>query len=261
MDSSCLVLAVQDAGMKPIIVSFTLNDRKSIDFIAARKLAKYFKLSFIPVYIPITPEFVIKTTIKNMKEFGLKKKTDIECMFAFLYMIDYLKNIGASNLLTGMCNSHFLLSNHKTIKKLHLEISSFQKMKDKYYSWLIVDGKRVGEGTEQKQVKTIELVCANYDIKFCAPFWTESVYKFFYNMTYQQLNKPRQKEILRKAFPELDELKIQKEQNFNVGDSGISELVGETMRKKFTPNKKTPISAYNYLWKHNFINSKQVNLI
>ena len=45
MDSSCLVLAVQDAGMKPIIVSFTLNDRKSKDFIAARKLAKYFKLN------------------------------------------------------------------------------------------------------------------------------------------------------------------------------------------------------------------------
>ena len=52
------------------------------------------------------------------------------------------------------------------------------------------------------------------------------------------------------AFPELTPLKLKNHTNLQLGDSGIAQTVGEIMRKEFTPRAKSPVSAYNYMWKY-----------
>jgi len=102
-------------------------------------------------------------------------------------------------------------------------------------------------GTEKRQKTILPQVCRRYGMTFSSPFWSAQVYNLFSDATWDELNKPRQKEAIRKEFPELDSLRLKNHLNLQLGDSGIADLVGETMRKKYTPNKRSAVSAYNYI--------------
>jgi asparagine synthetase B (glutamine-hydrolysing) len=237
VDSSALVLAVKDAGMKPIVTSFTLDDRESQDFQAARKLAQHFSLDFVPIHIPTDTGIIRQEVIRNMRKYSLKKKADIECMYPFIYMIERLHDIGARYLLSGIwADGHFCLSKSGMIHARHSK-ETFQQFRKAYFY-----------GKEKWQKTILPIVCHQYGLRFCAPFWSTSIYDLFSNATWDELNKPRQKQAIRSAFPELTPLKIKNHTNLQLGDSGIAETVGETMRQEFTPNALSPVSAYNYIW-------------
>ena len=50
IDSASLVLSALDIGKQVSIISFTLEDRRSKDFLGAKKLADIFDLQFIPIF-------------------------------------------------------------------------------------------------------------------------------------------------------------------------------------------------------------------
>ena len=236
VDSSALVLAVKDAAMNPIVTSFTLDDRESQDFQAARKLAQHFSIAFVPIYIPTDTEIIRQAVIRNMRKYSLKKKADIECMYPFIYMIERLHDIGARYLLSGIwADGHFCLSKSGMIHARHSK-ETFQQFRKAYFY-----------GKEKRQKTILPIVCHQYGLKFCAPFWSTSIYDLFSNATWDELNKPRQKEAIRSVFPELTPLNLKNHVNLQLGDSGIADLVGETIRAIYTPHRKSPVSAYNYL--------------
>ena len=239
IDSSALVIAVKDAGMNPIITSFTLNDRESTDFKGAKKLANYFNLEFVPVYVPTDKETIIGSVMANMFHYHFKKKADVECMYPFINMIQHLHKLGAKNLLNGLgADSHFCLSKKGMIHYKHTK-KLFQQFRKEYFY-----------GKENLQVTMLPIICRKYGIKISTPVWEQSIYDLFSDSTWDELNKPRQKEPIRSAFPELTPLKLKNHTNLQLGDSGIAETVGEIMRKEFTPRAKSPVSAYNYMWKY-----------
>jgi len=236
VDSSSLVVALLDTDLRPIITSFTLNDRESQDFQAARKLAHHFSLDFVPVYIPTDAEIIRQSVIRNMQKYRLQKKADIECMYPFIYMIERLHEIGTRYLLSGIwADGHFCLSKSGMIHARHSK-EAFQQFRKAYFY-----------GQEKRQKTILPIVCRQYGIQFCAPFWSTSIYDLFSNTTWNEINKPRQKEAIRKEFPELDGLRLKNHLNLQLGDSGIADLVGETIRARYTPHRKSPVSAYNYL--------------
>jgi len=102
VDSSCLAVALLSTELQPIITSFTLDDRESEDFRAARKLAKHFALDFVPIHVPTDPEFIRKSVLRNMQNYKLVKKADIECMYPFIYMIEKLGEMDVRYLASGM---------------------------------------------------------------------------------------------------------------------------------------------------------------
>ena len=86
-------------------------------------------------------------------------------------------------------------------------------------------------------------------MQFLAPYWAADVFKLYKNTSWEDVNKPRQKEAIRKEFPELDHLRLKNHINLQLGDSGIAETVGNAVRTKFRPTAKSPVSAYNFLWR------------
>lgn len=234
MDSSALVVSAMDIGVTPIITSFTLDDRESSDFTAGKKLAKHFDLEFVPVIIPTDRDFVVKAVLQNMTDYHLRKKADIECLYPIIYMINYIHGLGATDLMMGHgADGHFCLSKKGMIHFRH-NIESLQKYRKEHYT----------QGP-LGQRKIYYKICENLNIKYHDPYWNKIIYDTFFNSSWEELNKPRQKEPLRSAFPELNALKVKNHTNLQLGDSGIAELVGKTMQAKFAPNSKSPISAYN----------------
>jgi asparagine synthetase B (glutamine-hydrolysing) len=234
IDSSTLVVAALKAGCDVAVSSFTLNDRESEDFRGARKLAQYFGLEFIPVLLPTDENFIINSTLDNMKHYRLRGKADIECFYPILYMIRYLANLNVGHLIMGHgCDGYFCLSKKGMIHYRH-NLNDLRSFRKQYFL-----------GGQLGQRKVIYKAAKEYGISYYDPFWGQQLYDLLINRSWAELNKPRQKEVLRVAFPELNPLRIKNHTNLQLGDSGIAEAVGKAMLAKYTPQGKSAISAYN----------------
>ena len=111
IDSASLVMAAKDLGKKQIIVSFTFDDFESHDFASARLLAKHFNIDFLPVILPSDQNEIVETVHFLIKEIKCKKKSAIECMFPFVYLLKVLKENKIKTLVTGLAaDGHFGLS-------------------------------------------------------------------------------------------------------------------------------------------------------
>jgi len=238
IDSSVVVLSALDVGKDVEVVSFTFKDWLSHDFNAANKLAKKFNLKFNSVYLPTETDEIVKTVNYLVKEIGCKKKTAIECLFPFYYLIRRLKRDKNKTLATGLgADGNFGLSK-KAMIHYAKDDEKFRNYRQNYYS-------NKENGGQQRLMK----LCEINKIQLYNPFWNPSVFNLWINKSWSELNKPRQKEAIRKYFPELDSLKIQKHTNLQLGDSKIAERIGEAVISKYKPNAKSPVGIYNRMAK------------
>tara|TARA_R100000808_G_scaffold24286_1_gene55611 strand:- start:819 stop:1682 length:864 start_codon:yes stop_codon:yes gene_type:complete len=237
VDSSALVLAVKDAGMKPIVTSFTLDDRESTDFKGAKQLASHFDLPFVPIYIPTDKETITSAIIENMNQYKVRGKANIECMYPLLYLMKSISHKGAKFFITGHgADGHFCLSKKGMIHYRHT-LQKLQEFKENYFS-----------GGQLQQRNILYKASADLGMNYVDPFWSSDIRTLFGDSSWEELNKPREKEPIRASFPEFIPLKLKKHTNLQLGDSGIAETVGEIIRQRFTPQALSPVSAYNYIW-------------
>ena len=238
IDSSSVVLSALDLGKKVQIYSFTFKDWWSHDFNAAYRLAKKFDLRFVPVYLPNDEDEIVKTVKHLIKKVNCKKKTAIECLFPFYYLVKQMKRFKDETLVTGVAaDGHFGLSK-KAMIHYSKDDQKFKKFRQDYFSNL-----------ESAGTKRLIKLCGLNKIELCNPYFEPSVFSLWIDKNWEELNKPRQKEVIRKYYPELDCLKIKPHTNLQLGDSMIAERVGNAVISKYKPNSKSPIGIYNRIAK------------
>ena len=238
MDSSSVVLSALDIGKEVRIYSFSFGDKFSSDFEAARKLAWEFNLTFVPVWLPTEQDEIVETVKHLIKKVGCKKKTAIECLFPFYYLIKIMKEFEDETLVTGVAaDGHFGLSK-KAMIHYSKDDQKFKKFRQDYFSNL-----------ESAGTKRLIKLCELNKINLCNPYFEPSVFSLWIDKNWQELNKPRQKEVIRKYYPELDDLKIKPHTNLQLGDSKIAHRVGNAVISKDKLNAKSPIGIYNRIAK------------
>ena len=237
IDSSSIVASAVDLGLKPKIISFSMEDRISSDMQAAKRLAAYFELDFLPIFLPIDHDKILED-VRWIVKAGARKKTAIECLFPFLYVLRQLEKFGIRNLVTGSAaDGHFALSKKAMIHwKEPKEL--FQQFRTNYFA-----------NPDAAQVATLTHIGKKFSVRIMAPYFHDEMFKLFVDKSWSQLNKPRQKEAIRKHFPELDKFNIKIHTNLQLGDSGIADRVGYAVLSKIAPHAKSPITAYNILAK------------
>ncbi len=225
IDSASLVMAAKDLDKKQIIVSFTFDDFESHDFKSARLLAKHFNLDFLPVILPSDQK----------KEIKCKKKSAIECMFPFVYLLKVLKENKIKTLVTGLAaDGHFGLSK-KAMIHYSKDDKKFKQLRQEYFSTY-----------ESAHIVRLQRLCNKYQILLQNPYFSPEVFDLW---IWQELNKPRQKEAIKKYFPELDKFKIKPHTNLQLGDSKIAQRVGSAVVSKYKPYAKSPVGIYNRIAK------------
>lgn len=238
IDSSSVVLSALDAGKQVKICSFTFSEKLSSDFQAAKRLAHKFDLTFVPIFLPIKQDEIINTVKYLIKEIGCKKKTAIECIFPFYYLLKVMKELKEETLVTGVAaDGHFGLSK-KAMIHYSKNDEKFKKFRQEYFSNL-----------ESAGTKRLITLCQQNKIQVCNPFFDPAVFSLWINKSWKELNKPRQKEVIRKYYPELNCLKIKPHTNLQLGDSMIAEIVGNAVIAKYKANAKSPIGIYNRIAK------------
>jgi len=237
VDSSSIVLAAMDAGFRPAVVSFTLDNWGSADFLAARKLAAHFGLDFLPVFLPSDPETIAQDLQTLVRDWGARKKTSIECLWPFKYVLERLRANGLNTLVAGSAaDGHFALSK-KAMIHCREPKEAFQAFRRDYFSQ-----------ADPAQTRTLSRVARDaYGVAAISPYTDPRVFDLFADDDWDSLNRPRQKEAIRREFPELDALRLKPHTNLQLGDSRIAETVGRSAVAYFAPHAKSPVAAYNVL--------------
>lgn len=234
IDSSALVAAAVAAGKAPKVVSFTFDDFDSDDFCRAERLADYFGCAFHGIYLPSDPKHILLTVRHLIRQYNLSKKARIECAFPFLYLA---RGLSGGTLVTGLCaDGHFGLSK-KAMIHFREPQAKFDQFRLDYFANPDAGGKQ-----------GIQKICNTYNVNLVNPYLHPSIFKLLHGRSWDELNKPRQKEAIRAAFPELNDLKLPRHTNLQLGDSKIADRLGAAAMAA-VPDANSPIGAYNKIRK------------
>ena len=233
IDSTALLLSALEVGKVPVVLSFTFDGFYSTDFLAAKKIADYFDVDFAPVYLPTDQAEILDGIRLLTQTYKLKKKARIECAFPFLYLAKEVQALGIKTLATGLCaDGHFGLSKKAMIHHRYPQ-EKFDAFRCDYFSNPDAGGR-----------KGITAVCKDASIEIVNPYYDTRVFKLFIGRPWDDLNKPRQKEAIRREYPELDRFNIPRHSNLQLGDSGIAERLGAAAIAA-VPGTRSAIAAYN----------------
>ncbi len=246
IDSASLVLSALDVGKQVSIISFTLEDRRSKDFLGAKKLADIFDLQFIPIFIPTDSNEIFKTVVRIVRtltapetKYDTKlRKPTIECILPWLFVFEQMKRWGLDYLVTGLgADAHFGLSKKAMIHYKEPK-AKFQEMRTMRFA-----------EPDNTQKISLRIMADCYGITVLSPYFDQRVFDLYSDSAWGDLNKPRHKETIRAEFPELNGICDNRHVNLQLGDSGIAELVGKVVKERVAPQAKSPIKAYNILEK------------
>lgn len=210
LDSNAVLFSALELGMKPHIYSFTLDDREARDFRIARQTAETFGLKFTPIYLPTDLKKVKKGLISTVKELDASGKSAIECLYAFKYAIDHIKE---KNIVSGLAaDIYFVLS-----KK------GCMHYKDCADDYRIPRHATVKGPTSQ--TSKLRAYCKKKGKRWLSPWLTDQMMDEFRGTSWDDVNKPKQKNPIHVQYPEfLAHAKTYQHTNLQLGDSGISAL-------------------------------------
>ena len=226
VDSISIALATHHAGKKVHAYSFHLDTHETYDFIKAKEVSEYMKWDFTEVVVPTNN---IVDDWKTLAEF-CRKKTHFECVFPFLYVYPQIEE---KYVLTGWgADGYFgpskkAMMRYSSYKKKRNYVAYCKKHNQKRLNWnefriAYLDGDCAG-------LKEHTRLAEKYNKIHVTPYLDKKVRKFLMSKSWKELNKPRQKEIIRSDFTELEKFgTIKPHQNLHL-NAGIDRVFKELL--------------------------------
>lgn len=230
IDSRCIVFALLESGKSVHAYSFTLDDRLSKDCDVAERISKEFGLEFTRIILPTDINALKQDIIKLHYNYGCEKKTEYECVWPFLYVYPVVKETVLANGIRA--DSHFCISKRA---RLH-----FRDNLDAYR-------KECFDSPNGGQILQHTQLAKENDIELFTPYRSDSMINYFMGKTYEECNTPHQKQPILNSFPEyFDRYAIYPHTNFQLGDSGISNLFNSLLRTDWNlHNYKSVTGIFN----------------
>jgi len=224
-DSNSILFALLELKKKVRAYNFHVEGIESQDYINAKRNCDIFKIEFIECIIPKIVDINIVRSF--IKEFKTWRKTRVECFYPYYFLYPKVKE---NLLLIGLASDdHFCLTKHGLIHHAK-NLKDLQEYR-KEETILSYDSLRIHNGIFKK-------LSNNSDNKTYDPFVGKEVIKWFFNKTWEEINKPIQKQALLDMFPEyFSKINLFKRMNLQGGDSGIREIF-EPLLKNPEINKK-----------------------
>lgn len=242
IDSSSVLFALLEAKKKVTAYTFCLDDRVSRDLKYAELTAKEFDVPFIKIILP-TNIHTLKEDLVDLVRYGARSKTDFECGWPMLYAYSTIKE---KNIFSGFgADGHFCISKKGMI---HFK-NRIDEFRDNLWNKKTYVQKHMHEN-----------LCKVYKKNFIAPYLSQNMYEIFKGTSWEQVNRPHQKQPIRDSFAEeFSRIKIFQHQNLQKGDSGISEHFEKLLHTELNiKNYKSVVGVYNYLVKNLTENKNEI---
>lgn len=221
VDSLSVAFAAANLGKKITAYSFCLEDNLSYDYKFAESTAHHFGWDFKGIQIDMSD---FEDKFLELVRLRCVKKTHFECVFPFLYVYPQIKE---KYVLSGWAaDGYFGVSKKANIHYKHTK-EKFDEFRDDYFK----PKNQAGYIWHRK-------VSDMHNKIFVTPYLTQSVKEYFYQFTWEELNKPKQKHHVREAFEQFN-LKVPKPHRNLQIDSGIT----KAFERLVLPNKD--LNVYN----------------
>ena len=161
-------------------------------------------------------------------------KTKTECLWPFLYVCRFLESEGIGTLVTGHAAGGHFGTSKKAMIHYKTPKSKFQTFRSLFF-----------RKPDFSQRQTLTALGSKHGVGVELPFGDPKMFSLFEDASWDDLNKPKQKQALRQEYPELDELKIKNNINFQLGDSGIADRISLCVRSRYASDARSAVTAYN----------------
>lgn len=206
IDSWSVVFSLLEVDKKVHVYSFTLEDRESYDFLKAQELSKLYGLQFTKIVLPISIDILKQDVIKLHKLFNATKKVEYECLWPFMYAYN---NVTERTIGSGLCADGYFCISKSGCLHYKNDIDTFRQ---NYFK------------NNGSQYRNHFSMADYYDKKLFMPYNSQIMFDFFVGKSWNECNKPRQKQLIYNSFEKQFSLgKLKQHSNLHLGDSGISE--------------------------------------
>lgn len=223
VDSISVAIAAQDVGKRIFAYTFNLKNSPSYDSLKAKEVSD--KMGWDCSVIEVPTENLLDDW-KILVDHGCRKKTHFECVFPFLYVYPEVKQ---KYVLTGWGSDGYFQPGKKAYKR-YRDISTTKKYIEVHrknpsgtprVTWsqfrtAYLDGDCAGLSQHTNLVEKHNKI-------HVTPYLDPKVRELFWNKTWPQLNRPRQKEPVRADFPELEMFTIKNHENLHL-NAGIPKI-------------------------------------
>lgn len=208
IDSTVVALALRELGKRVTAYSFTLDDRESTDFRTARNNAESLGIPFVGVPLP-TERGRLRSDVERLVRFGLRRKTGIECAWPYLHTV---ARVTQPVLVTGAAaDGHFGVSK-KAMIHFRGRVADLDGYRLKLFS-----------SPDYAQTKTVNRIGVELSgVRVFTPWRDWRFVEAFLGTSWEQVNRPRQKEPVRAAYPHDGLTVMARHTNLQLGDSGIA---------------------------------------
>lgn len=182
MDSLSILLSCLDVGIKPNLYVFRLNNYVSEDSIYSKKISQIYNLNLYEIVLDVNKINLISDIEKIVKLFNVKKKTQIQCIQPFLYVIPKIKE---NYILTGLCADD-LYGTPRSMAKHAKNIEYFKEIRINAFN-----------NEESSSYKFIKQLSEMNNKRLIAPYKESiDIYNYMISKNYKELHSPKQKYIM-----------------------------------------------------------------
>ena len=238
LDSLSVLLSCLDISVKPHLYTFRLDNYMSEDILTSRRIASIYNLELTEVVLDTNKIDLISDIKYMIKEFNIKKKTQIQCIHPFLYVLPRIKE---GVILTGLCADD-LYGTPRSMAKHSKDIEYFKKIRNDKFKNL-----------ESSSYIFIKRLCEKHFKTLITPYKeSQDIADFMISKTYKELHSPKQKYIMYTDYrDEIDKHKLYRRNSNLQCNSKIREwhdklLLDKELNKE---NFKSVVGIYNKLYK------------
>lgn len=206
--SAAVLFGLLELGKNVTAYTFHMEDVESTDLIKARNLAGRFGVKFVPVPLPSDLGTVKKDCLYLINEVGCRLKTDVECAFPIRHTLPLVKE---KVLTSGLGDDNFFGLSKKALFNYKHSVPLLDEYRKEAYVKYDV------------QLNFFKAMGEAEGVAVHSPYQSKDMLKVFLGKSWEELNKPKIKQIILDAFPEEFEDLRTYHANYQKGDSGISD--------------------------------------
>lgn len=190
VDSSTILAATIALGDRPRCYTFTVGDSDSIDLRVSRLMCDAYDLELVVVRIPRDVDVLTADVESLIRELGTSRKTAVQCCHPIAYLADRISEDGFDRAFVG--TGGVVEDNRKCAVILHREGEEAARA---YRRSQLLD-------TEGSATWHMHATARRRGVRLVEPYSTQPHADHALSLNVAEINRPKQKGIALRAFPE-----------------------------------------------------------
>lgn len=188
LDSQTCLYSLLDIGITPKLYTFHLDGENNKDLIESLRIARELNLEIETITIKKNISDLISDIKYITQELGYDRKTNVQCTYPFLHV---LPKISEEIIISGL-GADDLLGSSKSM--------SINYSKDK----IGFTEKRMSviRNPLSSAIEPIQKIAMNYNKKLVLPYRNKEVMNYLLTLSWEDINKPKQKNVTYEAYKE-----------------------------------------------------------